>query len=445
MAESLELQRANKGTKRVKLATFGATRLSFLDVPVVDVMTATKMVKSTKARKYTIETDGRGSVEIEHDSDDRFSIALHNNSRWVTTIQIEAGAIHVGNMATARGAQVSTTRILTNEPRNVHATFKIDQREPKMLKRIDVKSESTTWFSIFSHATDVLMVRPNGNWTQEKLTYLTDQIATQAINNHRRSEGLSVLPSNETVVMQRRQVEKVEKELAERKRASEREKAMLDQETAALAQLKKNLHDEREALKREAADAKQQLVEQKRQLEQEAAEILARKRALEEEKAMLHRETADRAEPKKVLHDESAAMEREIADAKQQLIEQKQQLEQEAAEIQLMAARSAAVKKQYVYYRTERAKLVNEVKAAARETEKVNELRRELQEAQALLLQEAEYLDSLRTEVPPLRETHPWSRIKSTGDTLTSRFTNRVRLVIRNGKIELQAKPTSHE
>lgn len=139
MAESLELQRANQTMKLLKLNTFGDNRITFLDVPITDMSKAVEMMKHDGRRKYKIKTDGFGAIEIEFEADDRFPIALYNNSRWATNLLVSAGAVKVENVATAQGMQVSTIQTKQNEARNVHATFKIEHRGLNMLKRLDVK------------------------------------------------------------------------------------------------------------------------------------------------------------------------------------------------------------------------------------------------------------------------------------------------------------------
>lgn len=391
--------------KRIKVGTFGANRISFMDVPITEVTKAVEVSKRANTRKYIVKTNGQGAVEFAYESDDHFAISLYNNGRWVTNIQIETGTVKVGN-ATARGTQVSTAQTLVNEPRNVHTIFKIDQREQKLLKRIDVKSEDTTWFSIFSHATNVLMVRPNGNWLQEKFVYLTDQLITQAINNYRRTEGQSVLPMKDTMVMQRRQLKKDEEDMTKRKHELQEEKDLLDRETKELAQQKQTLREEKQALGRKVSEL----------------DRLTNK--FQEAKENFERETAKMEEMKRDLN---ATRER---------------LKEEAAEIQVMAERSAQVKAQYVHFRTEREKVVQEVAQINKAKTELASCQRELQESKDALMREVELADSIRTELPPLVHSVPWSRVKYTEATLDDRFTNSLRVVMTDGKMTVTKNPT---
>lgn len=321
MAESLELQQANRSMKRLKLVTFGEGKVSFLNVPITELTKAVEMVKRAGTRKYTIKTDGSGAIEIEYETDDRFSIALYNNSRWVTNIHVEMSSVKIGNVAHAQAMQVSTMHITKNETRQVHATFKIENRGLNMLKRLDVKGENTTWFSVFSHNANLLMARPNGNWVEEKLSYLFDQLNTQAINNYRRSEGQAVLPANDTMVMRRRQEAA---ELAERQRETQKEGERLTQEETELAERKRKLQEEKEKVKQEVV---------------------------------------------------------ELAQLKRKLRTVRECCDQEEGEIRLMETRSTRVKTEYAHYRTERAKVVNEIKTVTQAKATLAEHQRELQEA----------------------------------------------------------------
>lgn len=199
-------EHANRGERRkLKIRAFGNGTLSFLDVPLADTKQAMNMMKSANNRKYAIYVLGDGMITIEYDPDDVFKVALFNHSRWVTNLCVDGDAVKIGNVARAQAAQVNTMHVTRSDGRNTHAVFKLQNNDDALLKRVDVKGHSTSWFSVFSHDSALLMARPNGDWLAEKLQYLTDQMTTKAINNYRRSNGQEVLPSADTVVMRRRQ------------------------------------------------------------------------------------------------------------------------------------------------------------------------------------------------------------------------------------------------
>lgn len=151
----------------LKIKTFGDTNLSFLNVPIANVSQAVQLNKRANKRRYSIETDGHGMVSIEYDADVTFTVSIFNNSRWVTNLTIDPMFIDVGNTVRAQQAQVRTRQVRQNETRNVHTTFKVENRSEVMLKRLDVLGHGMKWFSIFSHSANLLMVRPNGNWLAE--------------------------------------------------------------------------------------------------------------------------------------------------------------------------------------------------------------------------------------------------------------------------------------
>lgn len=194
----------NVSRRQLKIMTFGEATLSFLNVPVINTKQAVEIAKRADARQYFIKTDGSSLINITYEADDEFTVALFNQSRWVTNLHVKEAGIDVGNVARAQPTQVATMFAMKNEARNVHTTFKVEDRSGAMLKRLDVRGHNTTWFSVFAHNSNMLMARPNGNWVAEKLVYLIDQMTTQAINNYRRSNGQEVLPANNTIVMRRR-------------------------------------------------------------------------------------------------------------------------------------------------------------------------------------------------------------------------------------------------
>lgn len=199
-------QEDGKNARRhLKMMTFGAANLSFLNVLVTSVEQSVELVKRASNRRYIVKTDGRGLIDIEYDADDKFTVALYNHSRWVTNLYVDSASLDIGNVGKAQSLQVATSHITKNETRNVHTTFKVENRSDAMLKRLDVRGYDTTWFSVFSHNANMLMARPNGDWVAEKMVYLIDQMTTQAINNYRRSNGNEILSSVDTVVMRRRQ------------------------------------------------------------------------------------------------------------------------------------------------------------------------------------------------------------------------------------------------
>lgn len=191
--------------RQLQFRTFGEATVSFLNVFVANANQALKINKRSNARQYTIETDGSGSINIAYDHDDAFTVSLSNRSRWVTTLYVKPDGLAIGNVGQALSTHVSSWHVTKSEPRNIHTTLKIENRSVAQLKRIDVRGHGTTWFSVFSHQSDMLMCRPNGDWLAEKMLYLTDQMTTQAINNYQRTQGLEVLPSQETATMRRRQ------------------------------------------------------------------------------------------------------------------------------------------------------------------------------------------------------------------------------------------------
>lgn len=147
--------------RRLKMMTFGAAKLSFLNVLITDAKQCVELVKRAGARRYTVKTDGRGLIDIEYYADDTFSVALYNHSRWVTNLYIEPTVMNIGNVARAQSMQVATSHITKNEARNVYTTFKVENCNDTMLKRLDVCGHDTSWFSIFSHNANMLMARPH--------------------------------------------------------------------------------------------------------------------------------------------------------------------------------------------------------------------------------------------------------------------------------------------
>lgn len=249
MAESLAAQWANNRSnqanekdgahRKLQLMTFGDATLAVLNVQVTKANQTIDLVKRAGGRKYGIKTDGNGMVVIEYEKNDAFAVALFNNSQWVTNLYIDEKGLNIGNVSRAQAMQVATLHVTKNEPRNVYTTFEVENKSEALMKRLDIKGHATSWFSVFSHKADMLMVRPNGNWLAEKLLYFTDQLTTQAINNYRRSNGQKVLPSDSTVVMQRRhaKTEKAnerEKELQEIERLHEGRERTLDENLQAV-------------------------------------------------------------------------------------------------------------------------------------------------------------------------------------------------------------------
>lgn len=312
----------NGGRRQVQLVPFGDSALSFLNVVVADTKRPMDLVKCEGNRRYSVKINDQGMVTIEYEPDNVFTISVFNNSRWVTTLHIDAKQINIGNVAEAMASHVNTLRVTQNEARNVYTTFKIENRGTAQFKRLDVKGHNTTWFSIFSHNANLLMVRPNGNWVSEKMLYLTDQITTQAINNYRRSNGQEVLAANDTVVMQRRDLQqekerfgKEANEMAERKRQWQEEKARFEQEANVFVERKREVQDEMAKFEQETtalAERKRQWQEKKARFEQEANVFIERKREVQEEMAKLEQETAALAERKRNLQQEKEEFEQAV-------------------------------------------------------------------------------------------------------------------------------------
>lgn len=463
----MELQRAklaqqpkqNQYGKRLKLATFGENVISFMGVRLTEANKVIDMVKRAGARQYTVKTDGQGAIEIEYEADDRFSIALHNHSRWVTNIYIEPNTLKIGNVAHAAAKQVSTMHVTQNENRQIQATFKIENGSSIMLKRLDVKGDNTAWFSVFSHHSNLLMVRPNGNWLSDKLLYFTDQLTTQAINNYRRSEGNSVLAANDTMVMQRRQLKQAENEMAERKREMQKEKEAVELQEEAYKQGKAALlgkfkilrekedQYEREAAQIEAIESRRERIEAEKKHYQQQRSSLVReiteiqkateqievgKRELQKEKEAFDQETKEFAIRKHEMEKEKEAFDQEMKEWAIRKNEMQAEKEVFGREMNRSVAR------QHVLQEEQKA-LTREMNELTAHKQKVHEGKEEIRRDLADFEKEVALVDSLRNELPSLVHSFPWSRTKCTNITLTSRF----RVIMRNLKVEVDTKPTN--
>lgn len=192
--------------RELNLSSFGDASLAFMGVTVANGKQIAEIMKRTGNRKYVVKSDGRENFTIGYEHDDTFTIALFNKSRWVTNLRIDQETLHIGNIGQARLNEVAIRQTTKKEDRRVHALFTLKNASDIMLKRLDVRGYSTQWFSVFTHGADLLVVRPNGDWLEEKMQYLTDQLNTQAVNNYRRSNGQDVLPAQRTAVMQRRRL-----------------------------------------------------------------------------------------------------------------------------------------------------------------------------------------------------------------------------------------------
>lgn len=409
MAESLEFQRTkaqstedepetssastckkNEGYRQVKLAPFGESTISFMNVVVASTKQAIDLVKREGNRGYTLKINEQGVVTIQYEPDAAFTIGVFNNSRWVTNLYIEANRFHIGNVARATSSQVSTLSITTPEARNVYTTFKIENRNNAQLKRLDVKGHNTTWFSIFSHNANMLIARPNGNWLSEKLLYLTDQMTTQAVNNYRRTQGQAVLAPDDTMVMQRqRQTNQVEAELNERKCKLQEENEIFEREAAHLAERKRQWQLENEKLERETID----LIERERLMQE-------RKRQWQLENEQMDHET-------KVLVERGRIMQ----EAEVELNERKRKLKRESEVFEREAAGLAERKREVEFLGPQQPPIANNDQPTG------------------------------NSESMP----SPWSRRKYTASTLTDRFTNRLRVTIVNGEKSIVKKPTHHD
>lgn len=409
MAESLAAQQANrrsekgKGLRRLKLITFGDTCLSFMNVPVTNLDRAIELVKRSGERHYTIKTNGRGMLEIEYEADDSFAVAIFNQSRWVTNLCVDAKALNVGEWVSVKAEQVTTQHAIKGGTRNVYATFKIENRSALLLKRLDVQGHKTNWFSVFSHQNNMLMARPNGNWVDEKMQYFMDQLTTQAINNHRRSNGQEVLPSNGTAVALRRQ-------------SAARAAAQTDSTVIATAGVQTEL-----ALPKNVNIQALQLL-QNEQMYQQQKEAL--KRQFEE------------------------------------LREEQSRYEQEVAEMRKMEARLARVKDEYAHYQAKRAQVVKEIVEVNKAKEELAARKGELQEEKAQFEKERQEMvarqnrlqdatGQLAREINAIeaRAGQPLWYLPSTDQKLTDRFTNRFRVIANwvDGQIVVRAKATADD
>lgn len=356
------------------MRTFGETMISFANALLARTNQSIEMVKRAGARQYKIKTDGKGNVEIRYEAGDTFIIGLFNNSRWVTNVYIDPSNVKIGNIAKAQPGQIAIAHTVQHEMRNVHGTFKIEDRSDTMLKRIDLRAYNTPWFSVFSHQNNMLMVRPNGDWVAEKLLYMTDQVTTQAINNYRRSNGRDILPSTDTIVARRR------------RRVSITSRSDSTQTDEVGSQANKLLDDRQQYQRQvEALEQDWQLLREKSGLYKEE---LAEWKAIEERMVQLTCQEAERRARKSQVKHEL----REIVLAEETLEQRKKRLQEETER-----------------YEVEKHEFEDKVEKAKRDKE----------------VQEEENWVAI------------WSRRKHTVSTLNERFSRKLRSVQQDNKITI--------
>lgn len=390
---------SQKGNVRqIQLKCFGESLVSFLNVPLTQSTQVVEIVKCADRRQYKIKTDGTGMVYIKYGAADTFAISLFNNGRWVSNLYINPMSLNIGNVGKAQATQVITLRTTENEPRNVHTNFKIDNQSNATLKRIDVRGHNTTWFSIFSHNSNMLMARPNGNWVAEKILYMTDQLTTQAVNNYRRTNGQEVLAPNDTAVMQRRtqstnhqtsargstqenapvttapqtvNVDAHEIEESESKREHAQRKEKYQREVTALQQKEQELITQRNKYEREAAELqerKQKLAEESAIIDQATNELESRREHLQREKDQFLSEKEEFEESKDVM----PALVPNKAAMKFKLQEVTAQYEHKLVETRKKMARLHELNVDYDRNLTEMQKRTQELELEVKEFEEVS-------------------------------------------------------------------------
>lgn len=298
--------------RQLMIKTFGEAAVSFLDVPIAEVNQAIEIIKRANGHRYFIKLNGQGTIKYE--AGHTFTVALFNHSRWLGNLKVEDTCIKIGNTIRATSSQVDTRFVTENEERNIHATFKVENRHGALLKRIDVRGHEMKWFSVFSHHKNILMARPNGDWVSEKFIYLTDQLTTQAINNYRRTNGQMVLPATETPVMKRRQLatrsqtqtteanarnadvvdvvgeNALATQLAEDERSHQKRKEDLERGQQQLQAEKIKFEQELDQLKQQVQAETDEITKELAQLRQEESALAARKERLNEERNTLEKE-----------------------------------------------------------------------------------------------------------------------------------------------------------
>lgn len=268
------------GMKTIKLLTFNESRLSFFNVPIGELDRACEIAKQSNGKRFKVRIDGMGSVEIDYEQLTSFTIGIYNQSRWVTTLHITPDSMHVGNVFKVLPKSIETLMATGNEPRVIYTTFKITNLSIEQLRRVDFKGNGTVWFSVFSHDGNALFVRPNGDWTSEKMLYMHDQLSTQAVNNYRRNNGWPVLESNDTLVMHRR-----------RSTLTSQEDDVIQDNTEI-----ERKTNQMEAKKREIDRKEKELVKKSTDLDRQMARLVAKldETHQKEEKLMQDWETVER-------------------------------------------------------------------------------------------------------------------------------------------------------
>lgn len=324
-------------TRQLKVKTFGETSISFANVRLCKTNQSVDMVKRAGARRYRVKANGQGMVDITYEATDTFTLGLFNHSRWCTTIYVTPTRLLIGNVAKVEGDQVTTRYVKQKEARNVLTTFKIENQYDSLLKRLDVQGHDTQWFSVFSHNANLLMVRPNGDWLAEKLLYLTDQMATQAINNYRRSNGRDVLSSTNTVVARRLQASQTSTKSVQSQTEEGNSQAirLLDDKERYQQQLQA-LEEDWQSLREKTGQYKGEWAEWKK-VEEQWERLESDRKVRKEE---IDRENRELDEARKVLNqrnkwlqedlEELAEMEKRRDDEKQKKEAHEKRLQQEA-------------------------------------------------------------------------------------------------------------------
>lgn len=382
--------------RQLTLKTFGENCLLFSNVRLAHTNQVIEMRKRSGGRSFKITIDGAGMVNIAYEADAAFTVGLYNHSRWVTNLYIDPNNLNIGNVGQALPGRVTTMHITQPEARNVYTTFALQNCSDTMLKRLDVRGYGTPWFSVFSHNTNMLMVRPNGDWVAEKLLYMTDQVATQAINNHRRTNGQEVLPSTGTVVARRRQAGVTQSSATQTDRAIEpRNDEPIASATHSVSTQTDEIHARTIAL---------QYHEQQYQLQLDELETNWR---------LLHEKTGQYKEER----------------AKWMKIEE--QLERLTAEASNRQARKAEIEREMSEV-IEEEKILGERKKQL--LEKIERYEADKHDFEKKVKED----EQVKLALGACEWYAGWPRINFTGQTLNERFTPIRRLVLANGKLTRQ-------
>lgn len=137
-----------------------------------------------------------GTREIRMKSSADFRFSLWNHKHWLANVSVSRDMIAINNNYRLHGNVAECVQV-NDVVRDLSAGIRVVLLGTGVLHRVDLKLVGGTCFSLFAFGRDILTVRPNGQFLQDRLENAFNHVSTKTLEYERTQNDIKFIVSNQ--------------------------------------------------------------------------------------------------------------------------------------------------------------------------------------------------------------------------------------------------------